>query len=320
MKRPDEREIIKTFQNRFGKKSSFLANDVEVLKIGNSKFIVKSDMLVQSTDVPPGMKIQDIARKSIVACVSDFACKGIQPSFATIAVAMPRNFTLKMIKELADGFLKSSQEFGLQIVGGDTNEGKEIIIEVSMFGVSNKKISARGGAKVGDIVMVSGPFGYSSAGLKIILDGYKGDVEFTKRCKKAIFTPHPRLGFGLKAARYFSSSMDSSDGLSITLNDMSGQSKRRFVITNLPAEDDLIKFACQNKINLNNLVFCGGEEYEIIFTISPKNLQKVKNLAKKVKISLFEIGHVFSGKGVIFVKNKKSRIIKKCGWTHFSRS
>jgi thiamine-monophosphate kinase len=320
MKNPDEREIIKTFQSRFRKKSRFLPDDVEVLNIGSSKFIVKSDMLVQSTDVPPGMRIQEIARKSLVACVSDFACKGVKPSFATIALVIPRDFTLKMVDELADGFLKGSKEFRLHIVGGDTNEGKEIVIEVSMFGVSNKKIPSREGAKVGDIIIASGPFGYSSAGLKIVMDGHKGDVQFTKRCKKAIFIPQPRLDFGLKAAKYFSSSMDSSDGLSITLNDMSDQSKRRFVITNLPTENDVIKFAHQNKINLSNLVFCGGEEYEIIFTIPPRNLQKVKNLAKKMKIPLFEIGYVSGGKNVIFIENDKSKVIKRCGWTHLSRS
>lgn len=124
MKNPDEREIIKTFQKRF-EKSGFLADDVEVLKIGNSKFIVKSDMLVQSTDVPPGMKIVDIARKSLVACVSDFACKGIKPVFATISLAIPRGFTQKMINQLACGFASASKEFGLKIVGGDTNQGKE---------------------------------------------------------------------------------------------------------------------------------------------------------------------------------------------------
>jgi thiamine-monophosphate kinase len=316
MKNPNEREIIKIFQHRFGKKFRFLADDVEVLRMGNSRFIVKSDMLVQSTDVPPGMKVNEIARKSLVSCVSDFSCKGVRPLFATIALAIPRNFTRKMINELADGFVKGSKEFELQIVGGDTNEGKEIVIEVSMFGTSNIKIPQRGGARVGDIIIVSGPFGYSSAGLKIVLEEYKADSQFLKRCKEVIFRPKPRLGFGLKAAKYFSSSMDSSDGLSITLNDMSEQSKKRFVITNLPIREDIIKFAHQNKTNLENLVFCGGEEYEIVFTLPPKNLQKVKNLAKKMKIPLFEIGRVSTGKSVIFAESDKSRIIKRCGWTH----
>src|SRR5574337_595762 len=129
MKNPDEREIIRTFQKKFGR-SRFLADDVEVIKIGSSKFIVKSDMLVQSTDVPPGMKISDISRKSIVSCVSDFACKGIKPEFATISLAIPEGFTQSMINQLAQGFALASREFGVKILGGDTNQGKELVVEV----------------------------------------------------------------------------------------------------------------------------------------------------------------------------------------------
>src|SRR5579872_2479471 len=316
MKNPDEVEIIKTFQSRFGKRSKFRANDVEVLKIGNSKFVVKSDMLVQSTDIPTGMKLDEVARKSLVSCVSDFSCKGIKPTFATIALAIPRSFTQKMVNNLADGFLRSSKEFGVHIIGGDTNEGKELVIEVSMFGASSKKMPSRGGAKTGDIIITSGPFGYSSAGLKIVLDGFKTNPQTTKRFRKAIFRPTPRLDFGLKAAKYFSSSMDSSDGLAITLNDISHQSKKKFVITSMPAGDDVIKFARQNKMSLENLVFCGGEEYEIVSTVHPWNLQKIRNLAKKMKIPLFEIGHVSNGKNVILVDNYRSKVIKRCGWTH----
>ncbi len=316
MKNPDEIKIINTFQNRFGKKSKFQADDVEVIKIGNSKFIVKSDMLVQSTDVPVGMKLAEIARKSLVSCVSDFACKGIKPVFCTIALAIPQGFTQKMVNKLAGGFLRSSKEFGLHIIGGDTNEGKELVIEVSMFGPSNKKIPSRGDARVGDIIMTSGPFGYSSAGLKIVLDGYKTSPQSAKKFRKAIFRPSPRLTFGLKAAKYFSSSMDSSDGLAITLDDMSRQSKKKFVITSLPTVNEIVKFAHQNKMNLKDLVFCGGEEYEIVFTVHQKDLNKVKSLAKKTNTPLFEIGHVSIGKNVVLVDGGKPKVIKRCGWTH----
>ena len=316
MKNPDEVKVIKTFQNRFGRKSKFQADDIEVIKIGNSKFVVKSDMLVQSTDVPPGMKFEEISRKSLVSCVSDFACKGIKPKFCTIAIAIPRGFTQKMVNELADGFLRSSKEFGLKIIGGDTNEGKELVIEVSMFGPSNKKIPSRGDARVGDIIITSGPFGYSSAGLKLVLDGCKTDSQSAKIFKKVIFRPCPRLAFGLKAARYFSSSMDSSDGLAITLDDMSKQSKKKFVITSLPTVNEIVKFAHQNKMNLKDLVFCGGEEYEIVFTVPPRDLNKVKRAAKKTNTPLFEIGHVANGKNVVLVDNGGTKVIRRCGWTH----
>ncbi len=315
MKNPDEREIIKIFQKRFGK-SGFLADDVEVLKIGSSKFIVKSDMLVQSTDVPPRMKIIDIARKSIVACVSDFSCKGIKPQFATISLAIPHGFTQKMINELADGFASASKEFGLKIVGGDTNQGKELVIEVSMFGISNKKIPARSGAKIGDIIATSGPFGYSSSGLKIIINKYKANPQFLKKCIRKVMRPTPRLQFGLEAAKYFSSSMDSSDGLSITLNDMSEQNKKRFVIFGFPTEYDIIEFSAKNKIDLKDLVFCGGEEYEMVFTVSPLYLHQIRKMARKLKVPLFEIGYVTRGKDVVLMEKFKPKKIKRCGWVH----
>ncbi|TLX94186.1 MAG: thiamine-phosphate kinase [Thaumarchaeota archaeon] len=315
MNKPDEVEIIRIFQQRFGKKSRFVAEDLEMLRLANTNFAVKSDMLTQSTDVPPGMRLREMARKSLAACVSDFSCKGIKPRYATISLAIPRGFSLRQVNELAEGFARSSGEFGVQIVGGDVNEGKEIIIEVSMFG-AGKKIPCRGGAKRGDIIVTSGPFGYCSAGLKIILGKVHTNSQFAKKCKEKVFRPTPKLEFGLKAAKYFSASMDSSDGLSITLNDMSKQSQNRFVITNLPVEDDIVDFAKKNKMNLADLIFCGGEEYEIVATISPRNLHKVRNLAKGSNMSLYEIGYVTSGKRVVYLEKKRERVISRGGWIH----
>ncbi|MDE1815741.1 MAG: thiamine-phosphate kinase [Thaumarchaeota archaeon] len=315
MKKPDEIEIIKIFQSRFGQGPKFIPEDLEVLSISNQNFLVKSDMLVQSTDVPAGMKLYQVARKSLVSCVSDFACKGIKPRYAIISLAIPRGFTRKMINELAIGFAKASKEFAVKIIGGDVNQGKEIVIDVSMFGVGDRLVR-RGGAKKGDIIVTSGPFGYSSSGLKIILRKLKADPKFVKKCKKSVFLPTPRLEFGLKAARYFSSSMDSSDGLSITLNDMSKLSKKRFFVTRIPTEKDVEEFAKKKNISLVDLVFCGGEEYEMVATVPKKNLHMVRNIAKKLNVPLFEIGYVTNGKNVILVDKKQEKTLKRCGWVH----
>jgi len=138
MNKPDEIEIIKIFQQSFRRKSKFVPEDVEILRMNKAIVIAKSDMLVESTDVPPGMKINEIARKSMVACVSDFACKGIKPQYATVSLAIPKGFSRSKIKKLAAGFSMASKEYGVKIVGGDVNEGKEIVIDVSMFGISKK--------------------------------------------------------------------------------------------------------------------------------------------------------------------------------------
>ena len=316
MNRLDEAKIIKIFQQSFGKKSKFVPEDVEVIRIGKAYFVTKSDMLVQSTDVPAGMKIDEIARKSMVACISDFSAKGVKPLYATVSLAIPRGFSQSKIKRLASGFMKSSREFGVKIIGGDTNEGKEIVIEVSMFGIA-KKITSRKGAKIGDIIITSGPFGYTSSGLKIILNHCKADPRFTKKSKKQVFLPIPRLKFGLAIARYLSSSMDSSDGLSTTLNEMSRQSYKRFVITKLPSHQDIEKFAKENRIRFTDLVFNGGEEYEIVATVSPKNLPKIRKIARRLKIPLFEIGHITKGKNVFYQQENKITTVQDKGWLHF---
>jgi len=70
--------------------------------------------------------------------------------------------------------------------------------------------------------------------------------------------------------------MDSSDGLSTTLNEMSNQSKKKFVITRMPSENDVFDFASSSRLNANDLILNGGEEYEIVATVNASNLPKIK--------------------------------------------
>jgi len=124
------------------------------------------------------------------------------------------------------------------------------------------------------------------------------------------------LMFGLKNKNYFSSSMDSSDGLSTTLIEMSSQSKKRFVITRIPSENDVLEFAASNKLNPNDLILNGGEEYEIVATTSKVNLPKIKKDAKKHRIKLYEIGYVTKGTGVFYKRKGKLIGMKDKGWQH----
>lgn len=309
MTKLDEKEIIKIFQKSFGR---FVSEDVETFPLGKKLGIIKTDTLVESTDIPPKMKLADAARKSVVACVSDFAAKGVQPLYCIISVTIPRKYSRKKIKEIADGFGGASREFGFKILGGDTNEGRELVLSVSFFGISNR-IAHRGGAKIGDSIIVTGPFGNVSAGLRNVMYGKKAKPKFAMKIKDTVYHPMPRLGFGVSAARYLSSAMDSSDGLSTTLVEMATQSKKKFVINNLPMDPELEQFARQNKLDVIDLVFNGGEEYEIVATVPQRNLKKIKQIAKSRKITLIEIGRVEKGHGVFFA-NKK---IESGGWLHF---
>ena len=314
MSRLTEKKIIDIFQSTLNDK--FVSEDVEYYKIGKKYFVLKIDTLVESTDIPKNVGLQYIARKSIISCVSDFAAKGIKPIFGIVSVVLPRKLSKKKIEDLAIGFGKASKEFGIKILGGDTNEGKEISISFTLFGITNKIIK-RKGAKLNDIIISSGPFGYSSAGLSILQKKKKYSQSFGIKAKNAVLNPKSRLMFGLKNKNYFSSSMDSSDGLSTTLEELARQSKRKFIITNVPAKADIFDFAATNRLNAMNLIFNGGEEYEIIATVNPSNLTKIKKYAKIHHIQLYEIGYVTKGNGVYLQKNGRFIKIKDKGWHHF---
>ena len=314
MSRLTEKKIIDIFQSTLNDK--FVSEDVEYYKIGKKYFVLKIDTLVESTDIPKNVGLQYIARKSIISCVSDFAAKGIKPIFGIVSVVLPRKLSKKKIEDLAIGFGKASKEFGIKILGGDTNEGKEISISFTLFGITNKIIK-RKGAKLNDIIISSGPFGYSSAGLSILQKKKKYSQSFGIKAKNAVLNPKSRLMFGLKNKNYFSSSMDSSDGLSTTLEELARQSKRKFIITNVPAKVDIFDFAAANRLNAMNLIFNGGEEYEIIATVNPSKLTKIKKYAKIHHIQLYEIGYVTKGNGVYLQKNGRFIKIKDKGWHHF---
>ena len=315
MNKLDESSIIKIFQSKLGNKG-FISEDVEIFNLGKTKIAVKTDTLVESTDIPSKMKLTDAARKSIVACVSDFAAKGIKPQYGIISVNLPKTISRSKIDEIAEGFKKACDEYGISILGGDTNAGKEIVFNVCIFGKTDKLVS-RKGSKKGDLIFVTGPFGYTSAGLNMLLGKKMGKEKFIKKSIKSIVKPKPKLNFGIKNKKYFSSSMDSSDGLSTTLNEMSKQSKKKFIINNIPLMKDIQYYAKSQKFDLNTLIFHGGEEYEFVFTISPKHRQIIKKNAKLRKTPIIEIGYVTSGKGVFVQEDNRYVRLKDLGWNHF---
>ncbi len=321
MKRLSERQIINLMSRALGisKKRTVWNDDVATIPLGNRLLVFKCDMLVQSTDVPKQMSLSQIARKSIVSSLSDLACKGVKPLATLVSLAIPRDFTGKKIVALINGFKAAEREFNINIIGGDTNEGKELVIDCCMIGLSNH-IVKRSGANNDDLIVTSGPFGYSASGLKILLKKAKTEKNFKNKAIQAVLMPKSRLGFGLSLAKYATSSMDSSDGLAITLQELSKQSKKRFVVNELPATSEIREFAQLNRYIFKELILHGGEEYEIVATISKRHVAKVKNLARKTGCKLFVLGTVEKGSGVFMIEKGKRIKIEKRGWEHLARA
>jgi len=313
MKKLSEKKIIELMNKKMKK---ILPEDVEIFRLGNEQCAVCVDTLVESTDIPKGSKLSDISRKSIVSSLSDFAAKGIVPKFCIVSLTLPPTISKKQVQEISKGFTNTCKEFKIQLLGGDTNQGTEISIHVVLFG-NVKNYIKRNGARIGDVICTTGPFGYTAAALDIILQKRKTTKSFSTKSKNLFFKPKPRLEFSQKSIRYITSSMDSSDGLSSCLNEMSQQSKKKFMITKLPTNEDVKEFSIENETSLNKLVFDGGEEMELVFTVMPKNLRKIYMIAKKIKINIFEIGYVTKGDGVFFDDDEESFRIKDKGWQHF---
>ena len=313
MRRLNEHAIIRLFSKALDLKD---LDDVALVgPAGTKRLAFKCDMLVKSTDVPPKMTAAQVARKSVVSCASDFACKGITPLAAMIALGLTSDLDEKYIRGLAAGFAAASKEFGVTIVGGDTNESNDLVIDCSMIGIAPDRIPGRSTARAGDLVITSGTFGLPPSGLKILLSGAKASSAFRKAAVDSVMMPRPAQEFGSLLSRHFSSSIDSSDGLALSLYLIAAQSGVDILLESLPSAPGLAEFAKANRLEWEDLVLYGGEEYRIVATIPRPKLAQAKASASKRGLDLFTIGRVAAGRGRVFLDNQR---IENKGYTHFA--
>ena len=333
MMKLDEKQIIQLFIAKLKENNlkDFGQNDVTVIPsqrlrtVSSSHAVVfKCDMLVESTDVPAGMEPWQIARKSIVSVISDLSAKGAKPYVSLISVGIPVDYSTKAIASLVEGFRMASREFGFIIAGGDTNQTKELIIDCCVMGItyrSHLEIPGRNGAGPGDLIIVSGMFGYPPAGLKIIMDRAIATEKFRKRAISSVMMPIPRIRFGAILSKYFSSSIDSSDGLATSLYELATQSKVDILVKEIPCRLDLIEFVKHNDLSSRELIFHGGEEYEIVATIPRSKLKQAISCAKRSRIKFLVIGEATKGPGNVFINSEKGNkysLLENRGYTHLS--
>ncbi len=309
----EEEEIISLIWKRIRRphgKDPFDDDVAWVLNRPTKCIVEKADMLVAATDCPKQMTPSQIARKSITSCVSDFAAKGVMPTYCIVSIGLPKKLaTRQYVTGLGDGFSKAQKRYGVEIIAGDMNAtANDVVIDCSLFGFSDSVVR-RNGAKPGDLVGVTGPFGHQNAGLSLLLDkATSKDFEFRKRALYSVLEPVARLETGTEIAPYLSSSIDSSDGLALSLYHLAESSRVSIEVDNLPVSKGLESFAKANSKNVSDLVLFGGEEYEIVCTFDPKH----RSLLKRYGITI--IGVVAQGRpSVLFDGNE----IPRRGWLHF---
>ena len=226
------------------------------------------------------MSLREIAVKSMLVNISDAIAMNAKPKFALLGLALPKDISENEIDELTAGFNDIAREFGIKIIGGDTISGDKIDISVTIIS-KTKNAVFRKGAKKGDFIAFTGSLGgvkkefeylenLREKGLKFSEIRAKFDNKFAN---SKFIKPILRGDFFYKSAKFIRSAMDLSDGLGVDLD--------RFLrINNLG-----ISFSKE----LSQSEFQSGEEYEILFSFSPKNRDKILKIAKKygVEITIF---------------------------------
>ena len=267
--------------------NNYIGDDGAVIKSklkDNENYIYSSDGFFQDVHFKTSwMSLEQIAIKSMLVNISDAIAMNAIPKYALLTIAIPKEFTKKDLKSLANGFKKIAKKFNIDIIGGDTLANIKLDISITIISVSSNPIY-RSGTKIGDLICHTGELGTSKRDLEKLFDGKKVSS------KSRFINPILRDKFFYEISPYVNSALDISDGLFFELERLSKINK--------------IGFEFNEKIK--SKIGCSGEEYEMLFSINPKYKNKVVKIAKKYKLKLN-----------IFAIATKGKYKCKCKGHHF---
>jgi thiamine-monophosphate kinase len=241
----------------------------------------------------------EIGRKALAVNVSDIAAMGGLPTHAVVAAGIPAKMPEAFLKEIYRGLRSVAAEFGVNIVGGDTNRSDKLVISVALLGeVEPKRIVMRSGAKPGDVIFVTGFLGGSYRSGK--------HLNFTPRVKEARY---------LVERFKLHSMMDLSDGLASDIQRIAQASR---VGAHICAEAlPVARGAKGVETTLDN-----NKNFELLFTLSPAEAARLTLDPKRSKFAPFSpVGRIVPAKeGVrLIASSGKSRDLRGMGFDHFAR-
>ncbi len=272
-----------------------IGEDCAVLPFNRQNFLLLTcDMLIEDVDFTRQDKPYLVGRKSLGCCLSDIAACGGFPRYAQVSLGLSPNMSVSRVRELYRGIISIGREFKVKIVGGDISRSDKLIIDISLLGmVERRNLTRRGGARKADIIFVSGKLGGSIRGRHL---------SFAPRVKEARY---------LVKNYKVNSMIDISDGLIQDLGHILKQSKVGAVLFK-----DLIPIS-PNVRSFNEVLYM-GEDFELLFTLSPyeaKRLMESKHKNKK----FYPIGKIVDKiQGLILLDSQARKIkLKPCGFKHF---
>jgi thiamine-monophosphate kinase len=266
-----EREVIKLLAQKME-----IGDDCSVIPFKSTHLLLTTDMLHKKTDFPEGLNAYTIGWRAAAVSLSDIAAMGGRPLALTLALGAPQ-FERAMCAEIRDGLIDCAQLFEIKHFGGDLDQHDELTVVSSALGEAVKPV-LRSGARVGDLVCVTGELGRSAAAL--VLFGAKNSEAATDLAR---FTP--RIVEGLALAPFATSMMDISDGLARSLYQMADASRVGFKIDGgqLPFSVEAEELAHTQEELLEMCVHT-GEDFELLFTLAPESLMEARRACEFVVI------------------------------------
>jgi thiamine-monophosphate kinase len=262
---------------------------------------------------------KQVGWKAMVANLSDIAAMGGLPTFALVTVGLSKSISVENVISIYDGVTAIGKRYNCSVIGGDTVfSPKSMFVSIALLGKVEKKfLVKRSGAKLGDLICVTGNLGEVQAGLEFLKKNPRKKSPLVRKH----LNPLPRINEARTLVRNLkiNSMIDISDGLSSELFHLTEESNLGAVVyqEKIPISSKCIKAG--NLLGKSPLLWAlsSGEEYELLFTLSKKELPRLEKVERKIKLSW--IGEMVSKKEGVVLRQKsgKMRRLTKTGFKHF---
>lgn len=283
-----------------------------VLLPSGAVMVINVDMLVFKTDVLPGMSFEQVGKKAVTMSISDIIAKGAKPYGCLASLGLKPDTKTENAQSILKGVKAQCSYYDTKFLGGDLNESSDIVLDVVSYGICKiDKLIPRKGVKNGDLIYSTGLFGLTSLGFRTLLKNLELPLSLKKETLSSVYEPIARVDFlPLFDSFDIKICMDSSDGLLITLTDLSQINNLGIEINNLPIHTEALECAEDYTLNPLELAFKGGEEFELIFAIDSAKRIELQKEAERLGLAIYLIG--------AFNENEKGIVIKDSRFSDFN--
>ena len=258
------------------------SDDAALIDIGKNYLVTCSDMLMAYTHFPDEMSPYQIGQKVVVVNVSDLAAMGAEAIGILISMGIPRNMKLSEFDQIIDGILNACKKYNMALIGGDTNESKELTLCGTCVGIVKKEdVMMRQGARVGDILAVTGQLGLAAAGFKVLINESQKFDNLNRDTRdlliKHALEPEAKLDVGIILANSgaVTSATDITDGLLSELGEMMNACEDSIGIVlnqeDLPIPKTVFDIANTSKDDPLEMALAYGEDFELVLTVKPRS-------------------------------------------------